>query len=252
MNAEQTAPTSADKVLPPRTGQGWASGLDGMPNTRTALAPSDATIQGPALLPPAHQRLSNPVSSTPITAPTMKRSLSRPSIPNGAGQKWRNHRARRTRMDWEVDDEDGADERGMKQSETCGLPAFRRDGAQPLQEQATPASRVTHASILQGIEALPSREPPHSRPNNPSGLSEPCLCSKLLIPEAQIAAHSKNHTIYTAQKAQNCTLIHELGSMSVKQPLVNPSSASLCRRARLQSSGTSQCGSPLPNGTGNP
>ncbi len=252
MNAEQTAPTSADNVLPPRTGQGWASGLDGMPNTRTALAPSDATIQGPALLPPAHQRLSNPVSSTPITAPTMKRSLSRPSIPNGAGQKWPNHLARRTRMDWEVDDEDEGDEGGMKQSETCGLPAFRRDGVQPLLDQATPASSVTHASILQGIEALPPREPPHSRPNDPPRLLEQCLCSKLLIPEAQIAAHSKNHTIYTAQKMQNCTLIHKSISMSVKQPLVNPSSASLCRRARLQPSGTSQCGSPLPDGTGNP
>lgn len=87
MMAEQTAPTSADKVLPPSTGQGWASGLDGMPNTSTALAPSDATIQGPESLPPAHQRLSNAVSNTPVTAPTMKRSLSRPSIPSGAGQK---------------------------------------------------------------------------------------------------------------------------------------------------------------------
>ena len=47
IQAAQTPPTSADSVLPPSTGQGWDSGLDGMPNTRMALAPSEATIQGP-------------------------------------------------------------------------------------------------------------------------------------------------------------------------------------------------------------
>ena len=51
INAEQTAPTSADNVLPPKTGQGWANGLEGMPNTSTALAPSEATIHGPVPLP---------------------------------------------------------------------------------------------------------------------------------------------------------------------------------------------------------
>ena len=87
INAEQTAPTSADNVLPPKTGQGWANGLEGMPNTSTALAPSEATIHGPVPLPWAHQRLSHAVSNTPITAPTTNRRRSLPSMPNGAGQK---------------------------------------------------------------------------------------------------------------------------------------------------------------------
>lgn len=118
MMPAQMAPTSADNVLPPSTGQGCANGLEGMPNTSTALAPSEATIHGPEPLPSAHQRLSNPVSNTPLTAPTIKRSLSRPSIPSGAGQKWRNHRASRAITVW-VDcalDEVGEEEekRGMR------------------------------------------------------------------------------------------------------------------------------------------
>ena len=103
MAPEQTAPTNADNVLPPNTGQGCARGLDGIPNTSTALAPSEASIQGPGAIAPAHQRLSRAVIKTPITAPTTKRSRSRPSMPKGEGQKLCSHC-----KSWVDKDSDGA------------------------------------------------------------------------------------------------------------------------------------------------
>ena len=87
MSVAQAAPTNADRVLPPNTGQGCAKGLDGMQNTKTALAPNEATIQGPDAPCSPHQRLSSAVMRTPITAPTITRRRSRPLIPMGAGQK---------------------------------------------------------------------------------------------------------------------------------------------------------------------
>ena len=43
--AAQATPTSTDRAFPPSTDHGCDKGLDGMPNTSTALAPNDATIQ---------------------------------------------------------------------------------------------------------------------------------------------------------------------------------------------------------------
>ncbi|MBX9834178.1 MAG: hypothetical protein K2X78_14170, partial [Burkholderiaceae bacterium] len=85
------------------------NGLDGIPKTNTALAPSEATIHGPVALSPAHQRLSIAVSSTPPIAPTINRKRSRPSMPKGAGQKCSSHRVTRAWNDNEGDDADEGD-----------------------------------------------------------------------------------------------------------------------------------------------
>src|SRR6185436_4297684 len=45
-NCTQTMPTRAEREFPPMTDHGCASGLEGAPNTRTALAPIGATNHG--------------------------------------------------------------------------------------------------------------------------------------------------------------------------------------------------------------
>ncbi len=51
MRCAQAMPTSAEKLLPPTTAQGCASGLAGTPNTSTAVAPIGATSHAAATWP---------------------------------------------------------------------------------------------------------------------------------------------------------------------------------------------------------
>ena len=161
ISAAQNPPTRADKVLPPSTGQGWASGLDGMPNTSTALAPSEATIQGPALPPPAHQRLSQAVNSTPTTAPAIKRNRSRPSMPSGAGQKWRSQRAMRVRPDGGEEDGDGGMEKDMGKEGAQSRPIRQQNSRRPRRAQRAAAPECRRGRH----QARPGpHKPPHHSP----------------------------------------------------------------------------------------
>lgn len=72
---------------PKMTGQGWDTGLAGMPKTSTAVAPMEA--MNPRFMRVAfHQRLISVVSSRP-------RAMRRASLAlvptGGAGRKWRSH-----------------------------------------------------------------------------------------------------------------------------------------------------------------
>src|SRR4051812_12004590 len=91
----QAMPTSADKVFPASTAQGWASGLAGKPNTSKADAPSGATIHAEAWWPGASRRLKKAANRRPAVMPPAARQASRPSMPTGPGRRRANQARRR-------------------------------------------------------------------------------------------------------------------------------------------------------------
>ncbi len=76
-NIVDRTPTKAEIVLPPTIDHGWASGLAGTANSRTADAPIGATINGRLAPPPKMLPLIMPVRRIPTSAPrhAIKRSL---------------------------------------------------------------------------------------------------------------------------------------------------------------------------------
>jgi nitrate/nitrite transporter NarK len=83
----QAVPINADKVFPPTTDQGWAMGLEGTPNTSTALAPMGAMSQVVAA--GLSHWLNKPVNRMPSAAPATIRHRSTVGIVRDAGEKRR-------------------------------------------------------------------------------------------------------------------------------------------------------------------
>ncbi|GAB3360885.1 hypothetical protein GCM10027395_26730 [Giesbergeria sinuosa] len=73
-------------MLPPNKGHGCESGLDGIPNTNTALAPKGAISHGPAVgIQPCHQRPTQATAQIPNAIPTTTRTASTRSMPKTPG-----------------------------------------------------------------------------------------------------------------------------------------------------------------------
>jgi hypothetical protein len=89
----QHKPTTADKVLPATTAQGWASGLAGAVNTSTALAPMGATNQTVAA--GASHALKRAVHKIPNQAPNTARKRSLREVVNAGGAQRATQSAKR-------------------------------------------------------------------------------------------------------------------------------------------------------------
>src|ERR1700712_1091293 len=89
-----STPMNAEIVLPPITGQGWARGLAGTANSRTADAPIGATMRGMCGPSPKNQPQIKPVSVMPAKAPTHAMRRSRRVAPARIGLNRRKPRMR--------------------------------------------------------------------------------------------------------------------------------------------------------------
>src|SRR3978361_1780557 len=85
-------PTRDATRLPPTIDQGWANGLAGTANRRTAEAPIGAIITGRADASPIAAQLSSPVARMQLRAPPGARSRSRRLRADNSGPRLRSTR----------------------------------------------------------------------------------------------------------------------------------------------------------------
>ena len=128
-------PTHIDNKLPANTGQGCDNGLDGMPNTSTALAPNDASSQGPCKPVSApHPCPSQATSNMPQAMPMAMRSPSRTVMPTGAGQ----NRCSHNHTLWAKDKERGGNKGSGKGME------MKQNGANATARGAIMGAPIVH------------------------------------------------------------------------------------------------------------